>query len=112
MSKTDSTKASNADVLAKYGRTAIMVRAWRTFKTAAMVLKPVTFAAALRSAWEGFRTAIDRIATDKAVVASVVAKGAARNPHGLMARIKNNPTATRDAWGRNSSRYLNTVMGA
>lgn len=110
MTKTDSTKASNTDVLAKYGRKAIMARAWRTFKSAAIVLKPISFAEALREAWAGFRAAIDRIATDNAKRAARVSAHRAKG--GLLGRIANNSTTTPNAWGRNSSRYLNTVMGA
>ena len=109
MTNTDSTPASNSDVLAKYGRAPIMVRAWRSFKTAAMFNAPISFGEALRQAWAGFRVAIDRIAADNAKRAA--RKSAHGSRGGLLGRIANNPTATKDAWGRNSSRYLNTVMG-
>ena len=103
--------ATNSDVLKKYGRAAIMVRAWRTFKSGIIFLCPVSFADALRQAWEGFRVAIDRIASDKATQDANIARAAKAHPNSLLARIANNPTQTKDAWGRNSSRYLNTVMG-
>ena len=109
MTHTDSTPASNSDVVAKYGRAAIMERAWRSFKTAAMFLAPITFAEALREAWAGFRIAIDRIAADNAKREARMS--AMRSQGGLLGRIANNPASTKDAWGRNSSRYLNTVMG-
>ena len=101
--------ATNSDVLKKYGRAAIMVSAWRTFKSGIIFLCPVSFAEALRQAWEGFRVAIDRIAADNARRAARMT--AMRSKGGLLGRIANNPTPTKDAWGRNSSRYLNTVMG-
>ena len=103
--------ATNSDVLKKYGRAAIMVRAWRTFKSGIIFLCPVSFAEALRQAWEGFRVAIDRIAADKARHAAIMASARRAHPNSLLARIASNPTQTKDAWGRNSSRYLNTVMG-
>ena len=103
--------ATNSDVLKKYGRAAIMVRAWRTFKSGVIFLCPVSFAEALREAWAGFRIAIDRIAADNATQAANMARAAKAHPNSLLARIANNPTPTKDAWGRNSSRYLNTVMG-
>ena len=103
--------ATNSDVVKTYGRAAIMVRAWRTFKSGIIFLCPVSFADALRQAWKCFRIAIDRIAADKATQAANMARAAAAHPNSLLARIANNPTPTKDAWGRNSSRYLNTVMG-
>lgn len=103
--------ATNSDVLKKYGRAAIMVRAWRSFKSSRYMPSPLSFAEALRKAWEGFRIAIDRIAADKATQAANMANARRANSHSLLKRIANNPTRTEDAWGRNSSRYLNTVMG-
>ena len=101
--------ATNSDVLKKYGRAAIMIRAWRSFKGSKYMPKPLSFSEALRMAWEGFRVAIDRIAADNAKRAARMT--AMRSKGGLLGRIANNPTPTKDAWGRNSSRYLNTVMG-
>ena len=103
--------ATNSDVLKKYGRAAIMLRAWRSFKGSKYMPKPLSFSEALRMAWEGFRIAIDRIAADKARHAAIMASARRAHPNSLLARIANNPTPTKDAWGRNSSRYLNTVMG-
>ena len=103
--------ATNSDVLKTYGRAAIMVSAWRSFKGSKYMPKPLSFADALRQAWEGFRIAIDRIAADKVVQDANMARAAKAHPKSLLARIANNPTPTKDAWGRNSSRYLNTVMG-
>lgn len=106
------TPASNADVLSKYGRATIMKSAWRTFKTAAIVLRPVTFSDALRSAWADFRAAIDRAASRAAKTSAFY--NANKNKSGLLGRVAHaakNPPSDRDAWGRNSSRYLNTVMG-
>ena len=103
--------ATNSDVLKKYGRAAIMVRAWRTFKSGIIFLCPASFSEALRQAWEGFRIAIDRIAADDAKKAAHMASARRAHPNSLLNRIANNPTQTKDAWGRNSSRYLNTVMG-
>ena len=101
--------ATNSDVLKKYGRAAVMIRAWRSFKTAAMALAPISFSEALRMSWEGFRVAIDRIAADEAKVKAHM--DSMRSMGGLCGRIANNPTPAGEAWGRNSSRYLNTVMG-
>ena len=101
--------ATNSDVLKKYGRAAIMIRAWRSLKGSKYMPTPLSFADALRQAWEGFRVAIDRIAADNAKRAARMTD--MRSKGGLLGRIANNPTQTKDAWGRNSSRYLNTVMG-
>ena len=101
--------ATNSDVVKRYGRAAIMVRAWRTYKAGITFRRPVSFADALRQAWAGFRVAIDRIAADNAKRAARMTD--MRSKVGLLGRIANNPTPTKDAWGRNSSRYLNTVMG-
>ena len=101
--------ATNSDVLKKYGLSAIMLRAWRSFKGSKYMPKPLRFSEALRMAWEGFRVAIDRIAADNAKRAARMTD--MRSKGGLLGRIANNPTPTKDAWGRNSSRYLNTVMG-
>ena len=103
------TKATNSDVVKTYGRAAIMVRAWRSFKGSKYMPTPLTFAEALRQAWEGFRVAIDRIAADNAKHAARMSD--MRSKGGLLGRIANNPTPTESVWGRNSSRYLNTVMG-
>ena len=102
--------ATNSDVVKTYGRAAIMRRAWRSFKSSRYMPTPLTFAEALRMAWEGFRIAIDRIAADEAKLKARM--DSMRSMGGLLGRIANNPTPTEDVWGRNSSRYLNTVMGA
>ena len=107
---TTQTNATNSDVLKKYGLSAIMLRAWRSFKTAAMGLAPISFSEALRMSWEGFRIAIDRIAADEAKLKARM--DSMRSMGGLCGRIANNPTPAGEAWGRNSSRYLNTVMEA
>ena len=79
------TTASNVDVLRIYGRATIMKSAWRSFKTAAIVLRPISFSEALRSAWADFRAAIDLAATRAAKTAAFY--NAHKNNSGLIGRI-------------------------
>jgi len=110
MNDTTFSQASNSDVLKRFGLKMIMGRAWTSFKHMRGYMAPKNFAEALRKAWSSLRAQINR--EREAAVQLEAHKARYTGLRDSLSPLNPHRAPKGGAWGKGSSRYLNTVMGA
>lgn len=119
MTNTMIQKASNREVVKRYGRSAIMKHAWFKFKQ----IGARSFSLALKGAWASMRDELALTLKCDALYAEIKADNVVKvqlaerkarytGDHNSNSPLNPYRSSQGGAWGKGSDRYLNSVMGA